>query len=302
MSAIAVIPQQAAAERPAYADVMRPKSLTEAMELADMLARSSFVPQQFRGSPGDVMAAIAYGAEVGLAPLAALQSVAVVNGKPCLYGDALLGVCQAAPGFESIEETIEGEGDHMTAVCIVRRRGMPPHEQRFSVADAKKAGLWGKKGPWQDYTKRMMTMRARGFALRNVFADALKGLISREEAEDYPTREPVRAEVVTSPQASTPAQSAVEATKAKLRAKKAEPESATLERVLAVIANAKTLNELDRGVAPLAKRLPDGDQQRARDAFRERKAQLRAEEEFANQEPPHDVDGVVLEDEPGADG
>ena len=34
--------------------------------------------------------------------------------------------------------------------------------------------------------KRMMQMRARGFALRDAFPDVLKGLISAEEAADYP--------------------------------------------------------------------------------------------------------------------
>jgi hypothetical protein len=33
----------------------------------------------------------------------------------------------------------------------------------------------------------MLALRARGFALRNAFADALRGLITAEEAQDYPT-------------------------------------------------------------------------------------------------------------------
>jgi hypothetical protein len=57
---------------------------------------------------------------------------------------------------------------------------------KFSVEDAKRAGLWGKQGPWSAYPKRMMQMRARGFALRDAFPDVLKGLITAEEAQDYP--------------------------------------------------------------------------------------------------------------------
>jgi hypothetical protein len=59
---------------------------------------------------------------------------------------------------------------------------------KFSVEDAKRAGLWGKQGPWSAYPKRMMQMRARGFALRDAFPDVLKGLITAEEAEDYPSQ------------------------------------------------------------------------------------------------------------------
>jgi len=53
------------------------------------------------------------------------------------------------------------------------------------VEDAKRAGLWAKQGPWTAYPKRMMQMRARGFALRDAFPDVLKGMITAEEAQDY---------------------------------------------------------------------------------------------------------------------
>jgi hypothetical protein len=57
----------------------------------------------------------------------------------------------------------------------------------FSVSDAKRAGLWGKSGPWANYPERMLKYRARGFCLRDAFPDVLKGLITIEEANDYPT-------------------------------------------------------------------------------------------------------------------
>ena len=75
----------------------------------------------------------------------------------------------------------------MVATCSAQRRGYPaPITSTFSVADAKAAGLWGKQGPWSQYPKRMLAMRARGFALRNAFADVLRGLVTAEEAQDYP--------------------------------------------------------------------------------------------------------------------
>lgn len=283
----------------AYADAMRPRSLDEAMRLAEMLSKSSFVPTAYRGKPGDVLAAIAFGAELGLAPLTSLQSVATVNGKPCLYSDGLLAVCQSHPAYEWIKETIEGEGDKRVAVCIVKRRGAEPHEQRFSVQDAKAAGLWGKTGPWVQYSGRMLTMRARGFCLRDTFSDAIKGLISREEAEDYPSREPARAEVIAaSPQASEPAKSAVESVKAKLAAKKA---ATGLADVIAGIEAAETLAELDR-IAARANKLGDDDKARAREAFKMAKQTLQRNADLVDQEPPHDPDtGEAYADAPPPD-
>jgi hypothetical protein len=88
---------------------------------------------------------------------------------------------------EDVEEYFEGEGTpNPIAVCVAKRKGRKPVVAKFSVEDAKRAGLWGKQGPWSAYPKRMMQMRARGFALRDAFPDVLKGLITAEEAQDYP--------------------------------------------------------------------------------------------------------------------
>jgi hypothetical protein len=98
-----------------------------------------------------------------------------------------MALVQASPVCEDIEEYFENEGTpNPIAVCVAKRKGRKPVIAKFSVDDAKRAGLWGKSGPWQAYPKRMMQMRARGFALRDAFPDVLKGLITTEEAQDYP--------------------------------------------------------------------------------------------------------------------
>lgn len=53
------------------------------------------------------------------------------------------------------------------------------------------AGLANKGGPWKMFPKRMLQMRARGYAIRDAFPDILNGIITREEAEDYVTASPV---------------------------------------------------------------------------------------------------------------
>lgn len=166
---------------------LRPGNLAEAMRLAEILSDSSFVPKDFIGKPGNVLAALMMGAEVGLAPLASLQGIAVINGRPSLWGDALLGVCRAHPEWGGMEETI----DDQRATCVVTRveriggRLVPSkYPSEFSREDAKQAKLLEKDGPWKQYTKRMLKLRARAFALRDAFADVLKGLSSAEEMSD----------------------------------------------------------------------------------------------------------------------
>jgi RecT family len=164
-----------------------PANLAEAVEFSTMLAKSSMVPKQYQGKPEDILVAVQWGYEIGLAPMQSLQNISVINGRPSVYGDAAMALVQASAVCEDIEESIEGEGtQNPIAVCIAHRKGRKPVTAKFSVEDAKRAGLWGKQGPWTQYPKRMLQMRARGFALRDAFPDVLKGLITAEEAGDIP--------------------------------------------------------------------------------------------------------------------
>lgn len=159
--------------------------------------------------PESIFVATQMGLEVGLTPMAALQNIAVINGRPTIWGDAQLAIVRSTGELEQFSEVYEADGkqlartpvtfsDDVTAVCIVKRRGFPLQEGAFSVADAKRAGLWGKAGPWSQYPARMLRFRARSFALRDNFGDALRGMLTAEEVADIdtmidvtPKREPV---------------------------------------------------------------------------------------------------------------
>lgn len=168
---------------------LNPANLNEAMSLASMICNSQLCPQNYKGKQEDTLIAMMMGSEIGLNPLQAIQNIAVINGRPSIYGDALMALVQNHPAFGGISESFDEQS--MTATCTVHRKGGERHTQTFSQADASAANLWGKQGPWKQYPKRMLAMRARGFALRNQFADALAGLITREEAEDLPVEKQV---------------------------------------------------------------------------------------------------------------
>lgn len=136
--------------------------------------------------PESILIAVQAGAEVGLAPMQSVQSIAVINNRPTLWGDALKGLVDASGLCVAFREYEDGKpfNDDFSAVCECQRKGQDVVRSVFSVADAKRAGLWDKAGPWKQYPRRMLKARARAFALRDAFPDVLKGLRVAEEERD----------------------------------------------------------------------------------------------------------------------
>lgn len=162
-----------------------PQDADQAFRLANALANAGdMIPKQFQGKPNDIMAAIARGMEIGLAPMQALSSIAVINGRAALFGDAIPALMQRAGHHLDVE--YEGQEDTLVAVAtLTRGDNGRVIIRRFSMADAKRAGLLNKQGPWTQYTSRMLAMRARTWACRDGAADALMGLHVAEEVQDY---------------------------------------------------------------------------------------------------------------------
>jgi hypothetical protein len=162
---------------------MIPTDIDQAYRFAQALAGSGMTPKAFNNDPNKILVGIIAGMEVGLAPFQALQSIAVINGNPSLWGDGALALIQGSGLLVDIEETDDGD----TATCrLVRKDRETPIIRQFSNAMAKSAGLLGKAGPWTQYQARMRQMRARSWAMRDGFPDVLKGIGIAEEVRDVP--------------------------------------------------------------------------------------------------------------------
>lgn len=213
-----------------------PQNIGEAFRLADAIHQSGMAPFGLN-TPQKVMIAMLAGMELGLPSMQSVQSVAVINNRPCMWGDALIAVVRHSPLCLYVREWIEGEGDSRIAYCETQRQGEPhPVVRTFSVQDAKDAGLWqtesivtkkrkdggqyqaANDSPWFKYKPRMLQMRARAWCLRDVYADVLKGMHAREEIEDYARVE------------EAPAQPALPPLQERLRLARAEPQEGAQER------------------------------------------------------------------------
>lgn len=163
---------------------LSPQTFEQALTFADYLSGSEMVPKAYRGRPGDCLIAMQWGYEIGLKPLQALQSIATINGKPGLFGDAGKAIL-LSQGCIIEEDDIAVIKQTGMGRCKITRPGRPPTERTFSVNDAETAGLWKKEGPWKTYPWRQMAWRAFWFAARDAASDLLRGLSGAEELADY---------------------------------------------------------------------------------------------------------------------
>lgn len=267
----------APAALPQSMGMMAPKTFDEAMRFADVMSKSNIVPKDYQGAPGNILVAIQWGSEIGLPPLQAMQNIAVINGRPSIWGDAMIALVRGSGKLEKIEEWTEGEGEDMVAYCTVKRKGEAETTREFSYEDAKTAQLIGKQGPWRQYPKRMMQLRARGFALRDVFTDVLRGIHIAEEAQDMPREmRDVTPEGEPEPEAPKAKKSRASsvADKVKSRKKAQEDPAPDLDAMLASIKLAETEDELKVAGADAGK-LSDKDRDTLREAYGTRLFEIR---------------------------
>ncbi len=165
------------------------KSMEDIFLFARAIMDSGMAPRGF-DSPQKILVAVQMGMELGLSPMASLNSIAVINNRPTLYGDALPALCNGSGKVEDYKDEIIGADESFGyRVTIKRRDRAEPVVRTFTVAMAKKAGLWGKTGPWTQYPERMLLMRARTFAYRDSFPESLRGIPTYEESRDHPQAE-----------------------------------------------------------------------------------------------------------------
>lgn len=182
--------------------VYEPRNFGELEAFANRVVRTQLVPQAYRNKPDDAMVAMMFGKETGgLGPLTSLQFIAVINGRPGYYSDAVPGVALnkgLITDIEILEEGAPFQDDYRKVVVITKANGNKTRAE-FSVADAKRAGLWDKAGPWKQYPKRMLQWRAIGYGVRDAAPHLLFGNTVEElrDLEEQPHIGPERAKDIS---------------------------------------------------------------------------------------------------------
>lgn len=181
-----------------------PRDIEEAQRLASGMIRSGIVPDSFKdkstGQPNTslVLMGVLKSMEVGLPPITGIGSLLPINNRFSIWGDGAVALVQAkrlisnhtarrvGGGFDPATELADWPDDYGWTVSYWRVGQADPYVGTFTVRDARRAGLWmnTRKQPWIMFPDRMLFNRARAFALRDGFADALMGLGIAEEERD----------------------------------------------------------------------------------------------------------------------
>lgn len=180
-----------------------PRSIDEAQRLASGLIASGIVPDAFRvdgrnSAPNAplVLMGVLKSMEVGLPPITGIGSLLPINNRFAIWGDGAVALAQRhiqsqtarriGPSFDPKTELADWPGEFGWTVSYWRVGQSEPYVGTFTVQDARRANLWlnARKQPWIMYPERMLYNRARAFALRDGFADALMGLGIAEEERD----------------------------------------------------------------------------------------------------------------------
>lgn len=178
-------------------------------ERADYIARlapSTILPTAYRGNAANAFVAAETGAALGLEPMQALASIAVINGRATLSSDLIAAVIRRAGHTLRI---VENSPESVTATLIRADDKKFEFTVTWDKDKATKAGLWGQRGPWSQYPTQMLRARAITEVARQGASEALMGMIYSPEdfgATITDTGEVIEAEIVN--ETPTPAAAA----------------------------------------------------------------------------------------------
>lgn len=179
-------------------------NLPALIDYSKALAASDLLPQEYRGKPANVLVAMEYGRALGLAPMAAVQGITVIKGKPTASASLMAGLVRNAG------HKLRVTGDDKRAECTIIRNDDPEFEFKavWTIDRAKKAGLTSNPS-WTKYPEAMLKARAISECARNACSEILAGVQYTSEELGGDDTEPA---TVTARRATPPRTKAVTST------------------------------------------------------------------------------------------
>lgn len=151
------------------------------LQHAHAVAQSSLIPDGYRNQPANVLWAMDLADALGIPFPQVMQTMVVMRGRMTMSADLMAAVVRRAGHKLRVRE------DGMSVTATLIRSDDPDYE--FTVtwdeAKARRAGLWGQRGPWAQYPAQMLRSRALTEVCRQGASDALAGTTyTAEELEN----------------------------------------------------------------------------------------------------------------------
>lgn len=187
--------------------VRRSSSLPEKVSYAEHLAQSGLLPSAYRRQPANVLYAIEYGEMLGLAPLAAINGLHIIEGKPTASAGMVSALVREAGhrlrnGYDKKTKTgwceivrcddpeftyrVEWTLDRAVIAELCTLKNGKPYARNTKS---------GKPTPWELYPEAMLKARAITECAREACEEALNGVHYTPEelgAEVDESGEPIR--------------------------------------------------------------------------------------------------------------
>lgn len=154
---------------------------------AKLLASSELVPKEFQGKIANCVIALEIANRIGASPLAVIQNLYIVHGKPSWSSQFIIAALNSTGKFSPVRFTMEGEGDKKTctAWAVEKSTGEKLEGPAASIDMAKKEGWLTKNGSkWQTMPDLMLRYRAATFFGRLYAPEILMGMKTYEEVVD----------------------------------------------------------------------------------------------------------------------
>lgn len=142
------------------------------LQMGEVLVQSGLMPQGVT-RPAAAFAIMQKGRELGLAPMAAIEGITIIQGKPTCSAHLMLALVKRAYGPGAIR-VAESTNQHCTVEW--RTPGWPVQSYSFTWADAERAGLTGKQ-TWKQFPAAMLRARCISAVVKMAFPEVVGGMM-----------------------------------------------------------------------------------------------------------------------------
>ena len=163
------------------------EQFNQLLRAADMLSKTTMVPQSYQGKPQDCFLALEIAGRMGLSPLAVMQNMYMVKGKPSWAGQACMMLINSCGKFRDVRPVYtvakgkDDRGCYIQAVRINDGEVVQGTEVTLKMAAAEG---WATNSKWRNMPEQMLAYRAASFFARVYCPEALMGAQTVEEVED----------------------------------------------------------------------------------------------------------------------